>query len=304
MYAVLVDKKNEPTIEDYIIIIDIDELNNSAQLIKEIDLKHYLPSENYKRLPHTYNSSKDWFHANSIEHDESDDSLIISGRTQGVIKITLPENNGIIQAGKDDIILKWILTPHIGFSTNDSIDVTTKLLTPLDKHGNAITDQEILEGYKPHEDFEWNYGQHTALLRNGNLIMFDNGAGRYNNATYDIIETDGSKQKFSRYVEYKIDEENMTVQQIYSFGKDNPEVYSQIMSKADTLGNGNIFMFSAWQRRHAADRRFSTYTEVDKENNIVFQMEVRQDAMAAPIGLHTYRMYHINPFDYVNVDYK
>lgn len=304
MYAVLVNKAGEDTIEYYIIIIDVSEENQSAALIKEINLKRYLPKEKYNRLPYTTNVAEDWFHANSIEHDESDDSLIISGRSQGVIKITLPENNGVIQAGKDDITLKWILTQHIGFSTNDSVDVTKKLLTPLDRFGNPITNEQVLQGYEAHEDFEWNYGQHTALLRNGNLIMFDNGDGRYNQPTNYLIETDGSKKKFSRYVEYKIDEENMTVQQIYSFGKDNPEVYSQIMSKVDTLLNGNFFMFSSYQKILESDNIFSTYTEVDKEGNIVFQMEVRQDNMVTPTGAPTYRMYHINPFDYVNVDYN
>lgn len=304
MYAILVDKAGEDTIEDYIIIIDVSEENQSAALIKEIDLKRYLPKEKYNRLPYTTYVAEDWFHANSIEHDESDDTLIISGRSQGVIKITLPENNGVIQAGKNDITLKWILTPHIGFSINDSVDVTKKLLTPLDRFGNPITNEQVLQGYEAHKDFEWNYGQHTALLRNGNLIMFDNGDGRYNQATDDLIETDGSKKKFSRYVEYKIDEKNMTVQQIYSFGKDKPEVYSKIMSKVDTLLNGNFFMFSAWQKYFTSDNVFSTYTEVDKGSNIVFQMEVRQDNLATPLGGPTYRMYHINPFDYVHVDYN
>lgn len=303
-YAILTTKTGMSTIEDYIIIIDVDEENQVATLIKEIDLKNYLPYEKYPRLPYTKDIDSDWFHANSIEHDESDDTLIISGRHQGVIKITLPENNGVIQAGKDDITLKWILTPHIGFTATDSINVLDKLLTPLDRYGNKITNEQVLQGYEAHEDFEWNYGQHTALLRNGNLIMFDNGDGRYNQATDQLIETDGSKKKFSRYVEYKIDEQNMTAQQIYSFGKDNPEMYSKIMSIVDNLLNGNFFLFSAYQYKTATDRVFSTYTEVDKESNIVFQMEVRQDNMATPLGAPTYRMYHINPFDYVNVDYN
>ena len=159
MYAVLVDKIGETTIEDYIIIIDVNEENKSAALIKEIDLKNYLPYEKYPRLPYTTNTNTnnkvDWFHANSIEHDESDDTLIISGRSQGVIKITLPENNGVIQAGKNDITLKWILTPHIGFSETDSINVLDKLLTPLDRFGNPITNEQVLQGYEAHEDFIW-----------------------------------------------------------------------------------------------------------------------------------------------------
>lgn len=303
MYAILVNKSGEQTIEDYIIIININENNGTAELIKEINLKNYLPQIS-NRFPYKTQPSNDWFHANSIDYNGNDESLIISGRHQGVIKITLPDNNGNIQAGKDDITLKWILTPHIGLSSRDSINVLDKLLTPLDKNRIEITDEQILNGYNAHEDFEWNYSQHSALLRNGNLIMFDNGDGRYNQATNMYIETDGLKKKFSRYVEYKIDEENMTIQQIHSFGKENPEVYSQIMSNVDTLDNGNFYMFSSYQYQTVADKNYSTYTEVNKNNEIVLQMEVRQDNLNTPRDHFTYRMYHINPFDYVNVDFN
>lgn len=303
MYAILVNKAGEPTIEDHIIIIEVDENNNSARLVKEIDFRNYLPSELYQRLPYTTTGQKDWLHTNSIEHDENDDSLVVSGRSQGVIKITLPENNGVIQAGKDDIELKWLLTPHIGFSMSDSINILDKLLKPLDRLGNEITDEQIINGYQAHEDFEWNYGQHTALLRDGYLIMFDNGDGRYNKATNDLIEIDGSRKKFSRYVAYKINETDMTVQQVFSYGKDRPELYSKVKSKVDTLVNGNFFMFSSHQKRNTSDTRFSTYTEIDRNNNIVLQIEVRQDNMETPLDAPTYRMYQINPFDYVDIEY-
>lgn len=92
----------------------------------------------FDRLPYTTNGAKDWFHANSIEHVEYDDSFVISGRNQGVIKITLPENNGIIQARQNDILVKWIITPHIGFKDTDTINMLDKLFTPLDKSGKKL----------------------------------------------------------------------------------------------------------------------------------------------------------------------
>lgn len=58
MYAILVDKKNEQTIEDYVIIISVNEQSNQAELIKEIDLKNYLP-QIFDRLPYTTNGAKD-----------------------------------------------------------------------------------------------------------------------------------------------------------------------------------------------------------------------------------------------------
>ena len=290
--------------EDYIIIIDIE----NRKLIKAIDLKDILP-ENRRRPNIDYPSGEagngakyvDWFHANSIFHDEKDDTFIISGRHQGVIKITLPENDGTITAEKGDYELKWFLTPNVGFSEGDSINVSEKLLKPVDSQGSLITDEEVLNGSKKHPDFEWNYAQHSAYLnKNGNLIMFDNGDGRFNQATgTDYIKD----RQYSRFVEYKIDEQNMTVQQIYSFGENNSELYSFNMSNVDEIDDKYIYMSSV-NVNETADNQYpdSYYTEIDKTNNkIVFQLKFhKMEGITAPL----YRIYHINPFDYVNVDFN
>lgn len=290
--------------EDHILIIDID--NN--KLIKDIDLKDILPKER-RMIEVTYHKGQcvnglsyiDWFHANSIEYDERDDSLIISGRHQGVIKITLPENDGTITAEKGDYELKWFLTPYQSFTSTDSIDVSDKLLKPVDSQGSLITDEEVLNGSKKHPDFEWNYAQHSAYLnKTGNLIMFDNGEGRFQKPVGMV----GSAGKiYSRFVEYKIDEQNMTVQQIYSFGENNSELYSINMSNVDEIDDKYIYMSSV-NVRETAESQYpdSYYTEIDKTNNkIVFQLKFnKMNGITGPF----YRIYHINPFDYVNVDYN
>ena len=291
-------------IQDYILIIDIE----NRKLIKTIDLKDILP-ENRRRPNINYPSGTinnnvkyvDWFHANSIFHDEKDDTFIISGRQQGVIKITLPENDGTITAEKGDYELKWFLTPNVGFSEGDSINVSEKLLKPVDSQGSLITDEEVLNGSKKHPDFEWNYGQHSAYLnKNGNLIMFDNGDARFNQATgINYIEN----KQYSRFVEYKINEENMTVQQIYSFGENNQELYSINMSNVNEIDDKYIYMSSV-NVRETAESQYpdSYYTEIDKTNNkIVFQLKFhKMEGIASPF----YRIYHINPFDYVNIDFN
>lgn len=291
-------------LEDHILIIDI----NNNKLIKDIDLKDILPKE--RRIPEMpYNQGTtanglpfvDWFHANSIEHDERDDTLIISGRHQGVIKITLPENDGKIITEKGDYKLKWFLTPNVGFTSIDSIDVSDKLLKPVDSKGELIIDEAVLNGSSKHSDFEWNYGQHSAYLnKNGNLIMFDNGDARFNQATgINYIEN----KQYSRFVEYKINEENMTVQQIYSFGENNQELYSINMSNVDKIDDKHIYMSSV-NVRETAESQYpdSYYTEIDKTNNkIVFQLKFnKMNGITGPF----YRIYHINPFDYVNVDFN
>lgn len=292
--------------EDHILIIDID--NN--KLIKDIDLKDILPKE--RRIPEiTYNQGTsanglpfvDWFHANSIEHDERDDTLIISGRHQGVIKITLPENDGKIITEKGDYELKWFLTPNVGFTSTDSIDVSDKLLKPIDSQDELIIDDAVLNGSSKHSDFEWNYAQHSAYInKNGNLIIFDNGEGRFQQHVGYVGIAD---KVYSRFVEYKIDERNMTVQQVYSFGENNPELYSINMSNVCEIDNEHVYMSSVNVHEGTYIENSpatSYYAEIDKtNNNIVFQLKFnKMDGVGAPF----YRIYHINPFDYVNVDYN
>ena len=108
---------------------------------------------------------------------------------------------------------------------------------------------------------------------------------------------------YSRFVEYKIDERNMTVQQVYSFGENNQELYSINMSNVCEIDNEHVYMSSV-NVRETAESQYpdSYYTEIDKTNNkIVFQLKFnKMNGVGAPF----YRIYHINPFDYVNVDYN
>ena len=213
----------------------------------------------------------------------------------------MPENDGKIITEKGDYELKWFLTPNVGFTSTDSIDVSDKLLKPIDSQDELIIDDAVLNGSSKHSDFEWNYAQHSAYInKNGNLIIFDNGDGRFNqNTGRNYIEN----RQYSRFAEYKIDEQNMTVQQVYSFGENNSELYSFNMSNVDEIDDKYIYMSSV-NVNETADNQYpdSYYTEIDKTNNkIVFQLKFnKMEGIAAPF----YRIYHINPFDYVNVDYN
>lgn len=62
-------------------------------------------------------TGRNWAHVNSVAYDESDDSIIISARHQGVMKI-----------GRDKEV-KWILAPSEGWKNG----LEKKLLKPVDK---------------------------------------------------------------------------------------------------------------------------------------------------------------------------
>ena len=63
-------------------IVELD--RNSGQVVREWDLRQVLDINRYDLLWNAY----DWIHVNSVWFDESDESLVISGRTQGIIKVS------------------------------------------------------------------------------------------------------------------------------------------------------------------------------------------------------------------------
>lgn len=214
------------TKEDYILEID----RQSGAVVAEWDLKESL--DEYRiAWDNTLNDMvMDWAHANAVIHDESDNTIIVSCRKQGIVKLDYDNN------------VVWILAPHLGWETNrQGNNLNDFLLTPLDANSNPITDTQVLNGYENHIDFEWNWYQHAPLIMpNGHLLLFDNGENR----NY------GASPNYSRAVEYRIDKEAKTVQQIWQYGKERgSETYSFIVSDVDYLPHQNNVLFSpGWCR--------------------------------------------------------
>ena len=207
-FIVTVDKQGADTIEDHIIEID----RTTNEIIRVWDLNESL---NNSRTTLTQDR-QDWVHVNAVDYDESDNTIIISGRTQGAIKLS--ENNEVV----------WIMGAHKewGIAGNGE-DLNQFLLQPLDASGLPITDEAVLDGSQNHADFEWNWYQHATKIRSdGSLTLFDNGDNR------NFI----GLGPYSRAVQYKIDETNKTVQQVWQYGKERgSEMYSRIVSDVDYL---------------------------------------------------------------------
>lgn len=204
------------TVEDHIIEID----RNTGDIINEWDLRESLQRD---RTAWSTDQS-DWIHVNAVTYDENDDTIIISGRTQGLIKLT--NDNEVV----------WILAPHRGWGmAGDGTDLTTKLLQPLDGNGQPITLANVLDGVSNTATFEWAWYQHAPqVMPNGNVILFDNGDNRnYQGGNY------------SRAVEYEIDATNMTIKQVWSYGKARGgQTYSRIVSDVDYHEESNHVFFS------------------------------------------------------------
>lgn len=243
-YLIASQKTGASTVED--IVLEYNPV--SKQLVNIWDFNKVFDSASRKIISTIY-STKDWLHINSVWYDERDNTIIISARHQGVLKATYPDKNG-------DFKILWWLTPHIQVKeTNPSL--LDKLLYPVDKNGNIINDNDVLLGNKPHNDFEWNRGQHSVvLLKNGNILLYDNGNDR-------PYVTQG--QEYSRLVEYKIDEKNMTVQQVRQYGKElGLEMYSWFRSNVLQFDNLNYFINSASVKSQFDIKEF------DINNNLLY----------------------------------
>ena len=158
-------------------------------------------------------AGRNWAHVNSVNYDETDDSIIVSVRNQ----------SAVVKIGRDKKV-KWIIASPEGWNK----DLASKILTPIDSKGNKIK----CESNKCEGTFDWSWTAHTAYKINekskpgkAHVSVFDNGDSR------GMEQPAMPSMKYSRAVEYVVDEKNMTVQQVWEFGKERGfEWYSPITS--------------------------------------------------------------------------
>ncbi len=255
------------TIEDYIIEVN----RSSGAVVNEWDLKESL-DENRMTLT---SNRQDWVHVNALCYDPSDNTIIISGRVQGVVKLSY--DNRVV----------WIMGVHRGWGRNRrGEDLSQYLLQPIDASAKPITDSLILDGTNNHPDFEWNWCQHsTNLMPNGDLMLFDNGDQRNFNPSPTTW--------YSRAVQYHIDKQKRTVQQIWAYGKERGnETFSRIVSSARYLPESNHVLFSPGYQVPTGKGFGGRLVEIDyTTKRVVFELSSTNDAK---FGWH--RVYRLNNY--------
>jgi arylsulfate sulfotransferase len=124
-----------------------------------------------------------------------------------------------------------------------------------------------------HPDFEWPWYQHAPFVApNGHLFVFDNG--EFRNFSND--------NAYSRAVEYKIDTENKTVQQIWQYGKERGfETYSRIVSDVDLLPEtGNVYFCPGSRVDNSGGNYGAKIIELDyNTKEVVFEMRINYDGI-------------------------
>lgn len=233
------------TIEDHILEID----RKTKEILTVWDLRQSLDQTRT-----TWSGQLlDWIHVNAVQYDESDDTIVISGRVQGVVKLT--RDNEVV----------WILAPHEDWGTaGDGTDLSTKLLQPVDAKGEPIANPDVARGLAVHPDFQWNWTQHAVeVLGGGEIAIFDNGIDRQ-------FQGQGT---YSRAVRYLIDEAAMTVQQVWTYGEARgASMYSSIVSDVDVLPSGHVIWSPGAVSSGAGP--YGAVVELDADDEVVFEARI------------------------------
>ena len=186
-------------------IVELD--RETGEVVKTFDLKDVLNMEDGKSENWI---EYDWFHNNSVWYDEESNSITLSGRHQ----------DAVINIDYDSGDLNWI----IGDPTNWSEEYQKYFFTPVG------------------DDFEWQWSQHAAMITpEGYVFIFDNG----NNKSKKEDEYVSAEDSYSRGVMYKIDTEEMTIEQVFEYGKERgSEFYSPYISDVDYIDSEHYIIHS------------------------------------------------------------
>jgi hypothetical protein len=212
-----------------------------------------------------YGPTRDWTHANSVNHDASDDSFIVSMRHQ----------DAVIKFRRDGRLV-WIL-------------------------GNPNRWNNPWAAYllRPGGTLEWPYHQHAAKPTPwGTVLMFDNGNHRA--TPFEPKRT--AAETFSRAVEYKVDPQTMTVSQVWSFGDLSEDVfYSSALGNVEVLPRTeNILITDGFRNTDAEGKatdsnsgtsRWARVVEVTHQTppQKVFELIVGDPSRPSPPGWTVYR---------------
>ena len=186
-------------------IVELDLKDGS--IVKKFDLTDILPMDEGESENFT---TYDWFHNNSIWYDEKTNSITLSGR----------HIDAVINISYDTGQLNWI----IGDSTNYSSEWQKYFFKPIG------------------DNFEWQWSQHSAKITpEGYVFIFDNGNNK-SKIKEDYVDASNS---YSRGVIYKIDTINMTIEQIWEYGKERgSDFYSPYISNVLYLEENHFVVHS------------------------------------------------------------
>lgn len=206
--------------------------------------------------------TRDWSHGNGVITDPTDGGLIISLRNQ----------DATVKIDRETGELVWILGPPERWEEPWS----EALLTPSGPEGYSAS------------DFEWSFHQHAPVFTpNGGMLLFDNGNGRAIPPEPVLDPQD----RYSRLVEYEIDEEALTISQIWDYGGPDDRWYSGALGDADYIAETDTVLGVDGFKGQEDGPIFARVFEITRDDlaEIVFEVIVRDESTDDPVGWIVYR---------------
>ena len=211
---ILTEDLRSATVEDMCVLVD----RETGEILKTWDFKDFLDPA--KVAPSGSHDDHDWFHNNAVWYDEKTNSLTLSGRhIDAMVNIDF-------ETGK----LNWI----IGDPECWHEDYKKYFFTPV---GDG--------------EFDWQYEQHANVITpNGDVMCFDNGHYRHKVPEKRIL----NKDNFSRGVRYKINTEDMTIKQVWQYGKERGnEFFSLYICNVEYYKEGHYMVHSGGIQYYGED---------------------------------------------------
>lgn len=222
-------------LEDEMIEID----KESGEIVHSHNFKDVFPTpyyEEYSADPEADNV--DWLHPNAVWQTADGEDILLSGRNQDmIIKMTYPE-----------LEIEWILTADENWPDGERPD--EYLLEPIGEVKFPMGQHAVEE--MPDQDDNPN---------TMDIMLFDNN--RYITRGHEELDA-----QYSRAAQYRIDESERTVEEIWSFGEEyGPESYAHIVSDANFLPQENNVLINYGKVLDENEDPFTVIQEVTKEDD-------------------------------------
>ncbi|MGL4772723.1 MAG: aryl-sulfate sulfotransferase [Clostridium sp.] len=265
----LVLTNNDDSLEDVVLEIH----RESKKVIDKIDFKEILDKDRTPGLDkEVVNPPLDWLHLNSVF--SKGDFIIVSSRNQNIV----------VKINKKTREIIWIF----GSPENFKEEYKKYLLTPMG------------------ERFEYSWAQHSAFLdAYGDLYLFDNGNFR----SYDLETSKLAYENYSRGVKYRINEENMSVYELWQYGKERGNrLKCPYLGSTSLQKNGNaLICFGGILKDRFGNpvddlgagilKASATIVEV-KGNDVVFELSISNKDRRTDDGFVCYRAEKIDLLKY------
>ena len=181
---------------------------NTGEILKTWDYKKFLDPKKVSKSGSW--SDHDWFHNNAVWYDKNTNSLTFSGR----------HIDSMVNIDYETGELNWIIGDPEGWPE----EMQKYFFKPV---GN---------------NFGWQYEQHACVITpDGDVMCFDNHHYGSKNPEKYLA----AKDNYSRGVRYKINTDDMTIEQVWQYGKERgAEFFSCYICNCEYYERGHYLVHS------------------------------------------------------------